>query len=87
MRCISTPGERVVRGLLALFTCSVAVTTWSTNLWCAIPAAICATFLAVGAATGWCPSNLLHPRPPRAHGSQLDIPMALQPDLNRRPPS
>lgn len=83
IRCATTPTERAIRTSLALVTVSVAVTSWSTNLWCAIPAAVCAGFLAFGAITGWCPTALLQ----RASAEPADvsaIPVAIQPELNPR---
>jgi len=56
--CGARPVDRVVRALGAVFVGAVAISIWD-NPWCAIPAAICATLLAVGAITGWCPDDLL----------------------------
>jgi len=56
--CATSPGERVVFGLSSLVVGAAAV-SMAENLLCAIPAGICATFLAIGALTGWCPTNLL----------------------------
>ncbi len=84
IRCATTPSERIIRGVLALFTASVAANTWSTNLWCAIPAAICATFLVIGAITGWCPTSLLTRTVAVDAEQQPNIPMAIQPELNPR---
>lgn len=39
--------------------------------WCAIPAGVCASFLTIGAITGWCPTQLLSrgaSAPPNALG-------------------
>lgn len=57
--CATTPGERVMRAVLAVLAAGVATSMWSTRPWCAVPAAICTAFLVVGAATGWCPTSLL----------------------------
>ena len=57
-RCAVTPGERVIRAAASVVVGAVALNSVG-NLWCAIPAGICATFLAIGAITGWCPTNLL----------------------------
>lgn len=66
-------------------TAGIAVSA-APNLWCAIPAAICSTFLMIGAITGWCPTNLLTGRSRSAQGANsLDYPEALQDfDLSRR---
>ena len=41
-----------------------STTSMTGQPWCAIPAGICATLLAIGAITGWCPTDLL--RTPQA---------------------
>ena len=56
-RCAVTSGERVIRAAASVVVGAVALNSVG-NLWCAIPAGICATFLAIGAFTGWCPTNL-----------------------------
>ncbi|WP_400994407.1 DUF2892 domain-containing protein [Agromyces sp. GXQ0307] len=56
--CAVSRGERVLRGVIAVFLAAFAASNLE-NLWCAIPAGICATFLAIGAITGWCPTDLL----------------------------
>lgn len=43
----------------------------SAQPWCAVPAATCATFLLIGAVTGWCPTKVLGRRatqPAPTHG-------------------
>ncbi|GAA2044035.1 hypothetical protein GCM10009819_33590 [Agromyces tropicus] len=47
----------MLRGVVAVFLGAVAMSTLD-NPWCAIPAGVCATFLAIGAITGWCPPDL-----------------------------
>jgi hypothetical protein len=61
--CAATRGERIVRGIAALFVAAVAVSMLDTPL-VAIPAGICAALLAVAAVTGWCPGAPLAPRGP-----------------------
>jgi len=56
--CAVSRGERVIRGTIAVFLAAFAASSLE-NLWCAIPAGICATFLAIGAVTGWCPTDLV----------------------------
>lgn len=68
--CATTPVQRVARGTLSVLTAALAYTAGTSGrLWCAVPAAVCAAFLAVGAATGWCPTNLLPWRRTAAAGS------------------
>ena len=56
------------------------------QLWCAIPAAVCATFLAIGALTGWCPTQLLRSREEPAPVNNLGYDEARQPiDIHSRP--
>ncbi|WP_353809008.1 YgaP family membrane protein [Agromyces sp. SYSU T00194] len=57
-RCAARPLDRLLRGVGAGFVAAVAVSLWP-NAWCAVPAAICAVLLAIGAITGWCPDDLL----------------------------
>lgn len=56
--CAVTSSERVFRFLASIFLVGFAFNSFETNLWCAIPAAICASFLMIGAITGWCPTAL-----------------------------
>ncbi|GAA1055262.1 hypothetical protein GCM10017608_30990 [Agromyces luteolus] len=56
--CAVSRGERVLRGVIAVLLAAFAASNLD-NLWCAIPAGICSTFLAIGAVTGWCPTDLL----------------------------
>lgn len=53
--CTVTPGERIMRIAVAVFVGAFAV-SMGANLWCAIPAGVCAVLLAIGAVTGWCPA-------------------------------
>jgi hypothetical protein len=68
--CAVTRGERAFRAAMAVFVGAFAVSV-SENLWCAIPAA-------VGAITGWCPTNLLPTREARAEQNALGFPEARQ---------
>ncbi len=79
MRCETTPVERLIRGLLAVMLGSFAFSSLD-NLWCAIPAATCATFLLIGTITGWCPTNLLFREQVNASGepNPFGIPEAPQ---------
>lgn len=56
--CAVAPGERVLRGALAVIPAAFAVSSLETP-WFAVPAALCALFLAFGAITGWCPTQLV----------------------------
>ncbi|PFG18701.1 hypothetical protein [Serinibacter salmoneus] len=60
--CHVTPGVRAMRVLAAVVLAAFSGSMWSSNLLCAVPAAICATFLLIGAITGWCPTQLLQGR-------------------------
>ena len=54
--------------------------------WCAIPAGVCATFLAIGAITGWCPTQLLNRRDAHTPTTTLGCDEARQPiDTHPRP--
>lgn len=59
--CATSPADRVVRGIAALFVGAFALSMIG-QPWCAIPAGICSILLAVGAITGWCPADLLRTR-------------------------
>lgn len=59
--CATSPVDRVVRGLAAVFVGAFSLSLVE-QPWCAIPAGICATLLAVGAITGWCPTELFADR-------------------------
>lgn len=77
-RCAVTRADRVSRGIAAAILAATILVV-EPVLWCAIPAAICATLLTVGAVTGWCPTDLLPSR--RSAGSApngLGLPEALQ---------
>ena len=52
--CPSTPTERVIRGIVAVVVAAVAV---STPGWMALPFALFAAVLAIGALTGKCPNQ------------------------------
>ncbi len=56
--CAVTPGARVTRAVASIAVGTFAVINGD-NPWCAIPAGVCATFLMIGALTGWCPTSLL----------------------------
>jgi hypothetical protein len=56
--CAVSRGERVVRGVISVVLAAFAVSN-AENLWCAIPAGVCATFLMISAFTGWCPTDLI----------------------------
>lgn len=75
--CAVTPGERVFRAILAVIVGAFALSNGS-NLWCAVPAAICSLLLVVGAVTGWCPTSLLPRREPDAEANTLGFPEARQ---------
>lgn len=74
--CATSRGDRLVFALLAGIMGLLAATMIGEgNLLCGIPAAICTTFLVIGALTGWCPTQLLHMRRSRrAPTSTLNIP-------------
>ena len=59
--CATSPADRIVRGIAALFVGAFAL-SMTGQPWCAIPAGVCSILLAVGAITGWCPTNLLRTR-------------------------
>lgn len=59
--CAVSPADRVVRAIAAVFVGAFAL-SMTDQPWCAIPAGICSTLLAVGAITGWCPTDLLRTR-------------------------
>jgi len=76
--CAVNRGERVVRGLIAVVLAAFAVSSLD-NLWCAIPAAVCAGFLMIGAITGWCPTDLLARTLAGVEPNHLGYPEAPQP--------
>ncbi|WP_448255447.1 hypothetical protein [Microbacterium aurum] len=54
--------------------------------WCAIPAGVCATFLAIGAITGWCPTQLVLSREDPTPVNTFGYDEARQPiDIHSRP--
>lgn len=74
--CAVTPRDRAVRGVLSVVAAGIA---WGTadRPWYAVPAALAATFLAIGAVTGWCPTALLTGRrTPAAIGTDHGYPDA-----------
>ncbi len=75
--CAVTPGQRAARGVVALFVGALAVGAGTSGeIWLAVPAGVFAVFLVIGAATGWCPTNLLRPREHDAIGSDHGYPDA-----------
>jgi hypothetical protein len=60
--CAVTRAQRVQRALLAVAAAAFAVYLGRNQPWCAVPAAMCSVLLAVGAITGWCPTNLFQRR-------------------------
>ncbi len=59
--CAVSPADRVVRAIAAVLVGAFAL-SMTDQPWCAIPAGICSILLAVGAITGWCPTDLLRTR-------------------------
>ena len=59
--CTTSPVDRVVRGIVAVFVGAFGL-SMTGQPWCAIPAGICSILLAIGAITGWCPTDLLRTR-------------------------
>lgn len=59
--CAVSSADRVARAIAAVFVGAFALSMIG-QPWCAIPAGICAILLAVGAITGWCPTDLLRTR-------------------------
>ncbi|MGR2753381.1 YgaP family membrane protein [Agromyces arachidis] len=76
--CAVSRGERGIRAVIAVFLGAFALGNLD-NLWCAIPAGICAAFLAIGAITGWCPTDLLARTPDESDANTLGYPEARQP--------
>ena len=74
-QCATTKDERIFRAVMSVILAAFSLNTWADNLVCAIPAAICATFLMIGAITGWCPTQLFQSRNQQAPNS-LGIPEA-----------
>ena len=75
--CAVTTGERATRAVLAAVAGTVAYAAGTSGwLWCAVPAAACATLLALGAVTGWCPTSLLRRREPATIGTDHGYPDA-----------
>ncbi len=59
--CAVRPADRVVRAGAAVLAATFAL-TMTAQPWCAVPAGVCSVLLAVGAVTGWCPTDLLRRR-------------------------
>lgn len=74
--CDVTPSTRIFRAVAAIMLAGFSTSMWSQNLWCAVPAAICSSFLLIGALTGWCPTQLLS-RGERHRPNTLGIPERL----------
>lgn len=62
--CATTPGERWGRAAGSLLMGLAAAL--APSLWCTVPMAVCATFLMIGAITGWCPTQLFKGRGTRS---------------------
>ena len=75
--CAVSRGERGIRAVIAVFLAAFALNNLD-NLWCAVPAGVCATLLAVGAVTGWCPTDLLGRTPGATEPNALGYPEARQ---------
>jgi len=75
--CAVTPGERIGRAVAAVFMIALAVSLGD-NLWIAAPAGVFATFLTIGAITGWCPTALIPRREQPVEQNDLGIPEARQ---------
>lgn len=58
--CATTPGERWGRAAGSVLMALAAAL--SPSMLCTVPMAVCATFLMIGAITGWCPTQLLKGR-------------------------
>ena len=56
--CARRPSERLLMGVASIVLAAFALSALD-QPWCAIPAGVCATFLLIGAVTGWCPTQLL----------------------------
>lgn len=75
--CAVSRGERGIRAVIAVFLAAFALDNLDTP-WCAIPAGVCATFLAIGAITGWCPTDLVARTPTETDANALGYPEARQ---------
>ncbi|WES65107.1 DUF2892 domain-containing protein [Microbacter sp. GSS18] len=75
--CAVTPGERVVRAVLAVFMVALAF-SFGDNLIIAVPAGAVAAYFVVVAITGWCPSMPTFTREPEPEQNSLGIPEARQ---------
>ena len=79
--CAVGRGERGVRAVIAVVLAAFALSNLD-NLWCAIPAGVCAAFLVLGAITGWCPTDLLDRAQGGTESNALGYPEARQPHLH-----
>ena len=79
MQCATTRFQRISRGAMSIIAGSVAIGMID-NPRAAIPAALCAVLLLIGATTGWCPTNLLtfraRKRAKKPEGNEFGIPQA-----------
>jgi hypothetical protein len=75
--CAVNRGERGIRAVVAVFLAAFALNNLD-NPWCAIPAGVCASFLAIGAITGWCPTDLFARTPSETDANALGYPEARQ---------
>lgn len=62
--CATTPGER--RGRAAGSLLMALAAALAPSMWCTVPMSVCATFLMIGAITGWCPTQLFKGRGTRS---------------------
>ncbi|MBM7503974.1 DUF2892 domain-containing protein [Agromyces aurantiacus] len=76
--CAVSRGERGIRAVIAVFLAAFALNALDTP-WCAIPAGVCATLLAIGAITGWCPTDLFARTSSETDVNALGYPEARQP--------
>ena len=83
--CSRSRSERVLMALAGIFLAALSLNSLD-QPWCAIPAGVCATFLAIGAITGWCPTQLLNRRDTHTPTNTLGCDEARQPiDTHPRP--
>lgn len=75
--CAVSRGERGSRAVIAVFLAAFALSSLE-NLWCAIPAGICAVLLMIGAITGWCPPDLFARTPGASEPNAFGYPEAHQ---------
>ena len=85
--CATSRGDRLFFAAMALIVGTMATSMLTGgNLLCGVPAALCTTFLVIGAVTGWCPTQLFASRTPQKVGaSDLPVPeVSGVIDLDRR---